>query len=593
MSKFFLIILILLIACTPALGQNVPSVDVPAGEGFDFITILSPLPDSFLIPDEPLEISLLLSNLQDLSLTLQLDGADITSRAQITGDYLYYLSAFAPQPGPHKIRLTARSGADTVFSHNWIFYAPQAATVSEYSWPWEFWAGLGGQYSDCSADTAGLGLSYPVGFLPKTELSLSGLLGRGTLSGNLSYDPSYDKDPHGQLQFFHPRWELWLGEFYPQLSELAFSGLSPLGGSGTYKNERLKIDLLTCRSQSADTSYQTFAQYIYGGQGALELGDSLVFSVGYYTGYDDPSSLPDSIRYKTSSYVYTDELLGISDTIISVDTLHPGRNRLMMTSLSFPVNDLSLSGEYIQTRLIPDTGRTVYGYGYSAGAKTIGGRHLWEARYISLGQYFYSFGNPYIEAAKNELTLNQESGWNKTFSTRAYASAYKIFTDSANGNSYKAGNSLRWFDPNPDRLFSGFSFSFDYHLRPYTGYFYRNHSWGVGLSIKWKRLRASPLYSYSASQSDRLAQSHSANIDLNFAAGRAWQVNSGYQYYQLQDDLNSVNQRKHTGYLKTTLSPGARFSLELGIKQINKTDRLDQSKSYRQRLAWTTVGYRF
>ncbi|MDP2807105.1 MAG: hypothetical protein Q8O74_03075 [bacterium] len=583
----------MLVACSPARGQNQPAAGIPAGEGFDFITILSPLPDSLLPQEEPLEISLLLSGLQDYSLRLLLDGGDITARAQITGDYLYYLSDFAPQPGPHQIILTALNGPDTVFLRNWTFYAPASLPVPEETLPWEFWAGLGGLYSDCSADTAGLGLSYPVGFLPKAELSLSGMLGRGNLSGNLSYDPAYDQDPHGQLQFYHSRWELSLGEFYPVLSELAFSGLSPLGGAGTYKNGRLKIDLLACRSQPADTGYQTFAQYIYGGQSALELRDSLIFSAGYFAGYDDPSSLPDSVRYKASSYVYTDDLLGISDTIISVDTLHPGRNQLMMMSLSFPFKRLLLSGEYIRTRLIPDTGKTVYDQGYSAGIKFRRSKHSWKASYTSLGQYFYSFGNPYAEAAKNELALTQESDWNKILSTQAYASTYKIYTDSAAGNSYKAGASLRLSGIDPDQWFSGFSLNFDYNLRPYTGYTYQSRSLGAGLSLKWKKLRASPLYSYSASQSDRLTQSHSANLDLNFTAGRNWPINTGYQYYQLQDDLNSVNQRKHTGYLKSTLSLGAKLSLELGVKQINKTDRLDPSKSYRQRLAWTNVGYRF
>ncbi len=593
MFKFFTLTTLLLIAFSPALGQIEPASDIPAGAGFDFITVLSPPPDSTLSQDEPLEISLLLSDLQGYSLTLLLDSVDITARAQITDDYLYYLSDFAPQPGQHQIRLTVLSGQDPVFSHSWVFYAPKVLSAPEYALPWNIWAGLGWQYSDCSADSAGLGLSFPVGFLPKAELSLSGLLGRGNLSGNLFYDPAYDKYAHGQLQFSHPQWELWLGEFYPRLSELAFSGLSPLGGSGTYKNGRLKIDLLACRSQSADTGYQTFAQYIYGGQSILELSDSLIFSAGYFSGSDDPYSLPDSIRYKTSSYVYSDSLLGISDTIISVDTLHPGRNQLMLLSLSFPFKSLLLSGEFIRTRLIPDTGETVYGHGYSAGTKIPRKRQLWEVRYISLGQYFYSFGNPYAEAAKNELSLTQEAKWNKILSTQAYASAYKIFTDSAAGNSYKAGASLRLSNPGPDQCFSGFSLNLEYNLRPYTGYLYQSRSLGVGLNLKWKIIRISPLYSYSASQSDRLTQSHSANLDLNFTASRIWQIHSGYQYYQLRDDLNSVDQLKNTGYLKNTISLGSRLSLELGVKQINKTDRLDLSKSYRQRLAWINLGYRF
>lgn len=593
MSKFFSTILLLLTVCSPAIGQNQPAADVPAGEGFDLITILSPLPDSLLPRDEPLEISLLLSGLQDYSLVLLLDGQDITAGAQITGDYLYYLSDFAPRPGPHQICLTALSGQETVFSHSWRFNAPQTLSVPEDAWPWEAWASLGWQYSDCSADTAGLGLSYPTGFQPRAELSLSGLLGRGNFNGNLSYDPSYDRDPHGQLQFYHPRWEMSLGEFYPRLSELAFSGLSPLGGAGSFKYGRLKIDLLACRSQPADTGYQTFAQYIYGSQGSLEFRDSLVFSAGYFTGYDQPSSLPDSVRYKTSSYIYTDSLLGISDTVISVDTLHPGQNRLMIMSLSYPFKTLLFSGEYIGTRLVPDTGETVNGQGCSAGIKFSRERHRWETRYTSLGQYFYSFGNPYAEAAKNELALDQESDWNKRLSTRAYASAYKIFTDSAAGNSYKAGTSLRVAGLGPDRWFSGFSLNFDCNLRPYTGYIYRSRSLGSSLSLKWKRLRATPLYSYSASQSDRLTRSHSANLDINFASGRAWQINSGYQYYQLRDDLNSVDQLKHTGYLRSTTSLGSRLSLELGVKQVNKTDRLDPSKSYHQRLGWADLGYRF
>ncbi|MHB8157935.1 MAG: hypothetical protein ACYDEQ_11175 [Desulfocucumaceae bacterium] len=593
MSKFFATIIILLIACSPALGQSQLAEDIPAGEGFDLITILSPLPDSLIPRDEPLEISLLLSELPDHSLVLLLDGADISSLAQVTGDYLYYLSDFAPRPGPHQISLTALRGQDTIFSHHWKFYAPVALAGPEETLPWEIWAGLGGQYSACSADTAGLGLSYPVGFLPRAEFSLSGMKGRTSLSGNLSYDPSYDREPHGQLQISRPQWEIWLGEFYPLLPEMAFSGLSPLGGAGSFKNGRLKIDLLACRSQPADTGYQTFAQYIYGGQGSLELSDSLVFSAGYFAGHDDPSSLPDSVRYKTSSYVYTDELLGISDTITSTDTLHPGRNQLLLLALDLPFKTLLLSGEYIRTRLIPDTGITVYGQGCSAGLQVRRNGHLWKARYTSMGRYFYSFGNPYAEAAKNELALSQQSNWNRIFSTQAHASAYKIFTDSAAGNSYRAGAAMRLFWPGQDRWFSGFSVNYDYNLRPYTGYTYQSRSLGASLILKWKRLRAFPLYSYSASQSDRLTKSHSANLDLNFTAGRTWQVNSGYQYYQLRDDLSSVDQLKHTGYLKSTINLGTRLSLELGIRQINKADRLDSSKTYRQRLAWSNLGYRF
>ena len=594
MLKFYpTIMMILLTALSPALGQDQPAADISAGDGFDLITILSPLPDSMLPRDEPLEISLLLPELPEHSLVLLLDGEDITARAQITGDYLYYLSDFAPRAGPHQISLTALGGQDTIFSRRWTFYVPEEPSLPEESPPWEIWAGLGGQYSGCTADTTGLGLSHPVGFQPRAEMTLSGMLGRGNITGNLSYDPSYDRNPHGQLQFYHPRWELSLGEFYPGLSELAFSGLSPLGGAGTFKNEGLKIDLLACRSQPADTGYQTFAQYIYGGQGSLELPDSLFFSAGFFSGFDQPSSLPDSVRYKASSYVYTDSLLGISDTIVSVDTLHPGQNRLVLMSLSYPFKTLLLSGEYISTKLVPDTGETVHGRGYSVGVKIRRERHFGEARYISLSPFFYSFGNPYAEAAKNELALAQESDWNKAFSTQAYASVYKIFTDSATGSSYKAGASLRLAGPGPDRWFSGFSINYDYSRRPYTGYTYQSSSLGAGLGLRWKKLRASPLYSYSASQSDRRTRSHSANLDLNLAVARDWQINSGYQYYLLKDDLNSADQTKHTGYLKNIISLRAGFSLDLGIKQINKTDRLDPSKSYRQRLVWADLGYRF
>jgi len=592
MSKYFSMTLLLLMAFSQGLGQNY-TADILPGDGLDYITILSPLPDSSLPRDEPLEISLLLSDLQDCSLTLLLDGTDITARAQITADYLYYLSDFAPGPGPHHVILTALSRADTVFSRSWMFYVPASPAVPELTLPWVFWTGLGAQYSDCSIDTAGLGLSCPVGFLPRAELSLSGMLGRVDLSGNLSYDPSYDQGLHGQVQFLHPRWEFHLGEFYPWLSELAFSGLSPAGGAGTYRNGRLTIDLLACRSQPADTGYRTFAQYIYGGQGSLKLGGNLLFSAGYFSGSDDPASLPDSVRYRTTSYVYADSLLGISDTIISVDTLVPGQNRLMLLSLSCPFKGLLLSGELIRTILMPDTGQTVYGQGYTSGIRFNRDRHTWKAGYTSLGQYFHSFGNPFAETAKNELALSQESDWNDRLGTQVYASAYKVLTDSADGNSYKAGASLRLACPEPDRWFSGFSLCFDYNLRPYTGYVYQSHSLGTGLSMKWKLLLVSPFYSYSSSLSDRLTRSHSAGLDVSFAASRSWQINSGYQYHRLSDDLGATNQRKHTGYLKNTLKLGARHTLELGFKQINKTDILDPSKSYRQRLIWTYAGYSF
>lgn len=587
------IIILALLFLSPARAQDAlqPSGD----QGYELVTILSPLPDSALSPDDPLEISLLLTGLADSRLSLFLDGTDISAQAEISGDYVYYLSPLPPSPGTHSIELTAVSNGDTLLIKSWDFIAPLSPELQmEPKLPLELNAGLGWTYSDCNVDTAGLALSTPAGRFFSAELSFSGQLLQGYVTGFASYDPSYDRDPHGLFQYLGPAWDISLGEFYPELNELAFSGLSPLGALVSYKHRYFKTDFIGCRSQPADTGYKTFAQYIYGARVGLELYDSLAVTGGYFQGHDQPGSLPDSVRYATSYYVFTDSLLGITDTLKSADTLHPGRNRVSLFSVLCPLGGLVLDAEYVHTAFYPDTGSILTDQAYSARAKYRQGSSSLSVKYSSVGRDFSSFGNPYAEAAKNELELRPELSGNNGWTVSSYASAYKVFTDSSDGNSYKAGVSFNLSGPGFARWLASLYLSADYNTRPYTDYKYQCRSSSLNFSAKAGRFRISPSYSYSASQSDRLTQSHTAGVNLDYGtAGDRWQAGVGYQYYEMQDDLNSSNQRKHTVQAKGTVAISPKVSLDLGARLIKKGDRVDPAQSYRQTIGWGLLNYRF
>jgi hypothetical protein len=585
--------LTILVCCCRTFAQDSLQEFDPAG--YEPVIILSPLPDSTLAPDDPLEISLLLSGLEGLQLRIRLDGADITAGAEISRDYLYYTSGLPLSPGRHQIELWAGNMTDTVLSRSWVFHSPPSAeTQTRDRIPYEFSAGLGWMLSDCNADTSGLGLSTPTGSLPSAEITGSGQLGGGFFTGFVSYDPVYDRDAHGLMQYSGQVFDLSLGEFYPELNELAFSGLSPLGALAFYRNSAFSLSLMGCRSQPADTGYKTFAQYIYGADLGLKLKKGALFSGGYFIGHDQPGSLPDSVRFATTEYVFTDDLLGITDTLISTDTLHPGRNRVAVFSLKWPLGLLEVKADYAGTKFYPDTGATLSDRAYSMQAGFSAGPFGGKVKYSSFGQHFSSFGNPYAEAAKNEFELRPEFTGIKGLSATGYTAVYKVLTDSADGSSYKAGLSFSLSPGPPCTRLSSLYLSADYNIRPYLGYKYQCRSGSINLSLKLRQLRLSPLYSYSASQSDRLTQSHTAGLTADYgSAGDVWLAGAGYQYYEIQDNLCSTNQRKHTFQAKISLALTESLVLELGGKQTDKTDRIDSSKSYRQWMAWTLLNYRF
>jgi hypothetical protein len=221
------LIILLTIGCAAAAAvAQAPPDTLDGGQP---VTILSPLPDSAVGPDGPLEISLLLEGFSGLALRLSLDSADITVRVEVTSDYLFCLLDSLPGAGTHRVTLLALSGADTVFARSWGFsIVPRAGAADTGAifpelgrpavFPFEAAASLGLQYSSCDQDTAGLGLSTPAGFYPRGDVSISGSAAGGLYNGFLSYDPAYDRSPHGLFQYDAARLRLSLGEFYPELS---------------------------------------------------------------------------------------------------------------------------------------------------------------------------------------------------------------------------------------------------------------------------------------------------------------------------------------------------------------------------------------
>jgi len=281
------------------------SVAFQADEGFEPVVVLSPLPDSAVSGDEPLEVSVLLAGTLDMVVKLYLDSADITPASEVSGEYLFFLSPAPLTAGPHALAVYGLVQQDTVLTRRWSFAVlPAEAGPEPEALPWDASVGLGWQYADCSRDTAGLGLSYQIGHHPSAEASFSGSLWGGYVNGFLSYDPGYDRSPHGVAQLAREGLELSLGEFYPEFSDLTFSGASPLGLLGRFNSGRVAVDLVACRTAAADTAYCTFDQYLSGGQVRCFVWDSLSAAAGYLQGYDQASSLPDSIRYRTTSVVY-------------------------------------------------------------------------------------------------------------------------------------------------------------------------------------------------------------------------------------------------------------------------------------------------
>lgn len=580
--------------CVPASAQ-----EPPEETGGSPVVILAPLPDSAAPGGEPLEISLLLEGLSGLELRLSLDGEDITPRAEITGEYVFCLVDPAPAPGPHTIAFAALDGADTVAFETWPCTVAEAPAPDSFGdmlpdttvppAPFFLSVSAGAQYGDCRQDTAGLGLSYPVGAYPEIEVSSSGPLAGGSFNGYASYDPSYDRAPHGLLQAGVDGFELSLGEFYPDVSELAFSGVTPLGGVAAYRWPRAMLGLVACRTQGADTGFQAFSQYLYGGQSAAEPFDSLRLTAGYLQGFDRPSSLPDSVRFRRSVFVYTDTVLGLADSVVTVDTIHPGRNRVAWGSARYAWPLLAVGAECAAASFLPDTGGTVTDLAYSLSAGLRLGRHGVEASLTSFGDRFQSFGNPYAEPSRDEFSLRQESRWGPRLSTTLDGALYTVASDSADGVSRRLGAGLTL----TAGALRAACLRCEYGARPNTAYLSQTRTVSLSGAVAAGPVRLSPSYAYSSASSDRLCQSHSAALDLAVTAGTRVRLKPGVQYYQVRDDHGTSDQDKTTLQFGFGWEPAARATIELTARHIAKHDRIDATKSYRQSLisALLTVNF--
>ncbi|MDI6739411.1 MAG: hypothetical protein QME74_03495 [Candidatus Edwardsbacteria bacterium] len=564
------------------------------------ITILSPLPDSIVSAGEPLEISMLLEGFSGLDLRLLLDSADVTSNAEMSSEYVFCLVDSALAAGPHTALFLALSGADTVFAKSWRFaMAPSVAAPDTLAdlfpeegipkIPFDFSATVGAQYGICGQDTAGLGLSYPVSAYPTAELNASGPLAGGSFNGCLGYDPSYDRYPHGLLQMNAAGMDLSLGEFYPTISELAFSGVTPLGGLLAYQFPGVKVELTGCRTQSADTGFQTFSQFLYGGQVTVDPMDSLRVFAGCLAGFDRAASLPDSVRYKRTVFVYTDTLMGITDSLVTIDSLHPGKNRIWWAGAGYAVRHVAVRMEYAASSFLPDTGGAVSDRAVSLSVHLRFGGHGAEIGFTSFGGGFKSFGNPYLETSKDEFSFTQESRWSERFSTSVDGAVYKVYDDSTGGNSGRLGIGMSF----SRGWLAGSSLRFDYSLRPFSAYLSQTRTAAASFSVKAGRVRIAPSYSYSSASSDRRTQSHSVAVELWSRVRYNAQLKFGAQYYQLRDDWGSSDQDKSTPYVKTTWDVGRKNSFDFTVKYISKNDRIDPAKSYRQTLLAGEFTHRF
>ncbi|MBU1355194.1 MAG: hypothetical protein KJ620_01355 [Candidatus Edwardsbacteria bacterium] len=591
--RFWHIILsfILLSVFSRAYSQELP--DPGDIDEFRPFTILAPLPDSVIPSGEALEISLLLEETSGMDIHLLLDGEDITTQTQITKDYLFYLSPEPPTPGPHRITVLFTSLADTVFKNSWDFKAAALDTVpiGPIKIPLDISLTAGMFYSQCNKDTAGLSLSYPIGWHPSGDVNLSGQLDGGFFNSYLSYDPAYDKYLHGLLQFENSSFGLSAGEFYPELSTLVFSGTSPLGLLATWQNKKTSILGTACRTQPADTLFQTYAQYLYGGRIKRSLADSLWLSGGYLYGYDQPGSLPDSVRFRSSTYIYNDTLTGFSDTLITVDTLLSGKNRLSWFSLEWTISGARFRSEYAGSGFLPDSSAGyINDHSYLLGVKKGMGRHWLNLEYISWGQNFKSFGNPYLETAKNELLGTADLRFPGSLSARLDGSVYKIFTDSASGSSFKLGGGMNYAW---GRLTSA-SLRLDYNYRPYITYLYQNRSLSLSTVTKLMSLSVISSYSYSSSSGISLTQSHNGMLGISryLMADRLYIQASG-QHYQVFDSYGLTDQARTTAQLRASWQASIHTGIIFDCRNILHRDRVTPDKNYRQQLASLSVSYRF
>ncbi len=555
------------------------------------LVILSPLPDSTVSGSEPLEVSLLLAGVENLSIRLLIDGIDVTAATDITCDYLFYLSPHPPSKGTHSISVYGILNGDTLLSENWSFKATAAApTDKAEKLPWEFSFGLGWRYAGCDQDTAGLGLSVPIGHQPSGQADLFGPLWGGQIQGDVSYDPKYDADPHGLVQLSWKDFEISLGEFYPDISWLAFANALPLGLLGKSRNGPINIDFTACRTASADTMISSFAQYLYGGKFGISLKESLSVALGYLQGYDQPSSLPDSVRFRTTTLVLADTIFGLTDTLVYIDSLHPASNRIGWLSAKKKFGPYWLEIEAAGTRTSADGGQRTSGRGYLARLARHSSDLDISLTYSSTDAGFRSFGSPYLETDKSELEGSLQAAWPRNFRTTLQGSVYQARADSAEGLGWSAGAGGYL----SAGIFNSLWFKAEYSRRPYQTYLYQNRSLSAGLCLNLLDIRFQASYGYNSSSSPGTAQSHSISANASRRLYRRLaEASANVQYYQTQSLAVPSHHDKLTLTVSLSGVLAASFGYLLQAGRIMQNDRAEPTKSYRQQTAGAGINIRF
>lgn len=555
------------------------------------LEILSPLPDSSYNSSEPLEVSILLPEVDGLSISIFIDSLDITSQAELTSDYAFFLYPGPLASGRHRLLFLGIVEHDTIFSESWSFTITPTEEISDsISLPWTGCVGLTWQYGSCDRDTANLGLTYPTGHQPSASASFSGSLCSGSLQGDISYDRSYDTAPHGLILFSRRGLDLELGEFYPDISSLAFANAIPLGLLGKLKWHQLSLDFTACRTASADTLSNSFAQYLYGGRAGGSFGQNLWLGLGYLQGRDLPSSLPDSVRFRTTSLVVADTIFGLTDTLVYVDSLHPAKNRIAWLSLMKSLGQYSLELEAAGTRTDYKGEDAKDGRGFIV--KIVRSQPPWTTNfsYSSTDSGFRSFGSPYLETNKNELTGEVQHEMSEGQQASLRGKVYKAFSDSAPGLAWSLGSNARM------RLSqaSYMSLTAEYSLRPYSTYLYQNRTLGTGLSFSAKGFRLVSNYSYTSSSSPGTIQSHSASADVSRPLyQRLLEASLGFQYYRSKDKAGTSDQEKSTATLSLSGSVAGPLSYRIQTSAINQNDRIDPSRSYRLAIASAGLSLQF
>jgi hypothetical protein len=555
------------------------------------LVILSPLPDSSIEADQPLEISLLLEGTAGLELRIFLDSLDITPQAEVTEEYLFYLSPAPPSPGRHSLKILLLRQPDTVIAHHWSFSVPAPKAVSLPSGPsLELTVDGGIYFSHCSRDTAWLGLASPAGWHPLGSSYLSAGLWSGRLFSHLSFDPAYDRSPHGLAQFQRDIWELSLGEFYPDFSPLAFSGPSTFGMMATRRSGILGVQGATGRTQKADTLFQIYEQYLYGGQVDLGPWHSLSISSGFLYGWDRPGSLPDSVRFPTSTFIYDDTLTGLVDTMTTLDTLPSGSNSLWWLGGEYSPGKWRCRAAAAWSGFRPDlNGSYLSDRSFLVGLGRQAGRHFMDIRYLSWGKHYKSFGNPYLEAAKNELLWSLNSRWSSV-SSQTDGSLYRVFTDSANGNSFRAGGAINLAFPDRPSI----NVRADYYYRPYRWYLFTSRSLSLGASG-----RAEPWsWQSSLGLSSNSGVSGSQSCNARLALSRRMMrdrllVQASTAYYWTGWDSGLSSQDRISAELTLGLQVSDQTDLRLALQHLTQWDRVDSLKDYHQQTAVLSLSRRW